>query len=84
MKFIFCVKDRAVDSFLNVFTEKTSEAAIRAFGDAVNSPGADNSFNKHPDDYDLYVLGSIDEDTGVIAPEVPPTVVVRAKDLVRG
>lgn len=84
MKSIFCVKDRATDVFLNIFTEQTANAAIRAFGDAVNSQGSDNGFNKHPDDFDLYLLGSFDEDSGVIVPESPPSVVVRAKDLVRG
>lgn len=42
-------------------------AAIRMFGDIITDPNT--ALNKHPEDYTLVCLGSMDEDTQIITPE---------------
>lgn len=36
-------------------------SAIRSFGDEVNRAAQDNQFYMHPDDFDLFHLGSFDD-----------------------
>lgn len=45
------------------FVQSNGEA-IRSFSDAVRNPKSEIS--KHPEDYSLYFLGCIDDETGVI------------------
>ncbi|WNK12706.1 MAG: nonstructural protein [Microvirus sp.] len=78
---IFCVKDRATDVFGTPFFLLTNNQAIRSFSDEVNRVAPDNQLNRHPDDFDLYEVGSFDSDSGVFSCETP-VVLVRAKDLI--
>ena len=54
---------------------QNSAACVRALGDAVNKPGADNQFNQHPEHYQLYRIGDFDDDTGIITPQIPEFIV---------
>lgn len=38
-------------------------AAVRSFGDAVNTSGSE--YNKHPEDYIIFHVGAFDDNTGV-------------------
>lgn len=40
--------------------------AERQFGDAVNNP--ESHLNKHPEDYNMQILGEYDTESGVITP----------------
>lgn len=65
MNLLVCtVRDSAVDSFLRPFYVRSSGEAIRVFGDAVN--GGDNGMKAHPEDYELYHIGTFEEENGVI------------------
>lgn len=79
--FIVSVRDSAVEAFMNPFVVPATGAAVRSFKDEVNRKDAGNAMNKHPDDYELYVLGTFDERTGAIAP-CELRVLVRGKDCV--
>lgn len=37
---------------------------IRSFADEVNRNAEDNPYNKHPEDYALYALGTFNDQTG--------------------
>lgn len=79
---ILCaVRDAAIDSFLAPFTARHSNQAVRMFGDAINN--ADSEMKKHPDDYDLFVIGEFEEETGRVKPHDKPELLVRGKNLVR-
>jgi hypothetical protein len=80
-RFVVSVKDRAADVFVNPFTVPHRNVAIRDFTDQVNSAGADNPLNKHPDDFDLYLLGEFDDNTGMFSSPEGVTVLVRGKDV---
>lgn len=79
---LFVIKDRAVDSYNMPFAQGSSAEAVRNFKDQVNDDPKTNSIAKHPDDYDLYLIGTYDPDTGTINPEQHPQLVARGKDLV--
>lgn len=75
------VKDRAAEAFMRPWVVQQPAQAIRSFTDEVNRAAHDNPIYQHPEDYDLYTLGTFDEETGQIEPEYP-TVLIRAKDVV--
>lgn len=58
---IVAIRDRAVDAFHRPAFVPAIGAAIRSFGDEINRRAADNELNKHPEDYDLYHLGTYDD-----------------------
>lgn len=81
LHFVVCVKDRAAEVFNRPFFVAHRNVAIRDFTDEVNRSAADNQLNKHPDDFDLYLLGQYDDNTGQFNMDAP-TVLVRAKDVI--
>jgi len=80
--FVVCVKDRAAEVFNRPFFVPHRNVAIRDFTDEVNRAAADNQLNKHPDDFDLYLLGEFNDNTGEFSISVPQ-VLVRAKDVLQ-
>lgn len=61
---IVAVRDRAIDAFMRPFFMQTIGQAVRAFADEINRNDKDNALAQHPEDYDLYLLGEFDEQTG--------------------
>jgi hypothetical protein len=59
---IVAVRDRAIDSFGRPVFIVSLGAAVRSFIDQIND--ASTEFAKHPEDYDLYHLGSFDDGDG--------------------
>lgn len=81
MKLVVCaVKDRAVNAYNRPIFVPTVGVAIRSFNDEANRK--DSEMNNHPEDYDLYELGSWDDETGIYEPVDVPRVVARAQDSV--
>jgi hypothetical protein len=80
--FVVCVKDRAADVFNRPFFVPHRNVAIRDFTDEVNRVAVDNQLNKHPDDFDLYLLGEFDDSRGAFVNN-EPQVLVRAKDVLQ-
>lgn len=83
LQFVVSVKDRAADVFNRPFFVPHRNVAVRDFTDEVNRSAADNQLNKHPDDFDLYLLGTFDDGAGTFAMEDQPVVLVRAKDVIQ-
>jgi len=79
---IVSVKDRAVDAYNRPFYVPTIGAAIRSFTDEVNRN--ESEMQAHPEDYDLYDMGTFDDQTGTFLPPEGgvPRVISRAQDLV--
>lgn len=78
---VFCCRDRAADVFGSPFQHASRGGAIRAFADSVNAVGDTGLIAKHPDDFDLYYLGTFDDSNGMYATGVPEMISV-GKDLV--
>lgn len=79
---VCAVRDRVVDAFNSPFVVTSVGQAIRTFGDEVNRKQEDNPLSKHPEDFDLYKLGTWDSESGLFDCGVPKQVAV-GKDLVR-
>lgn len=74
---IAAIKDKAIEAFGTPIFVKTKGMAIRMFLDEQKNP--ESQMNKHPDDYDLWMLGHYDDNTGVIS-QTEITVLVRGAD----
>lgn len=82
IRVIVAVFDRAAETFGTPFDVPHTNVAIRHFTDEANNK--DSEIHQHADDYDLYHVGSFDNNNGAIyAPEGAPVRLARAKDLVR-
>jgi len=81
MKIVLCVRDSAARLFGQPFFVQATAAGVRALRDEVNGSN-EGDIKRHPEDFELYQLGSFDDDKGVLLPlEGAPTLVCRAKDL---
>lgn len=79
---VYSIRDRAADVFGQPFFLPTNGVAIRVFSDEVNRADGNNNLNKHPEDFDLYYLGSFDDNDGSFDLCKPQQIAI-GKDLVR-
>lgn len=63
--FMYSVYDKAAGSFNIPFFQLNDRVAIRSFMDLVRDERSQVS--KHPEDYDLWCLGSFDDASGLIS-----------------
>lgn len=80
--FVVSVRDRAADVFGQPMFVVSIGGAVRSFADEVNRVDPQNVLNRHPEDFDLYVLGSFDDNTGAFTTESPRQIAI-GKDQVR-
>lgn len=77
---VLAIRDRAIDSYGQPFYSASVGGAVRSFSDEVNRP-ENNTLHKHPEDFDLFLLGEFDDQTGEFDTTRPAQVAV-GKDLV--
>lgn len=63
---IVAIYDKAVENFGRPFVARTANEAIRTISQEVNRADTTNMLNTHPRDYDLYQLGTWDDETGEV------------------
>lgn len=73
---VFSVRDRAADVFGVPFFMISRGHAIRSFSDEINRDAVDNNLFKHPEDFDLYSLGSFDDGAADWAIQLPEQICV--------
>lgn len=78
----FSVYDITAGKYQSLVPGHNVGGAIRSFGDAVISDDPQNTFKKHPTDYDFYHIGYLDEDTGVFTSLEKPVRISRAVDFI--
>lgn len=61
---IYAVYDSVADVFLQPYYMHDDKPAIRVFRDLQSDP--ESQLSKHPDDYELFVIGTYNYVTGVI------------------
>ena len=71
----YSVRDTCAETFLMPMFFLNNASAVRALGDAVNRPKEDNNFYQHPEHYQLYHIGTFDDENGSFTPVVPVFVV---------
>lgn len=80
---IFAIYDSATRMYGTPMFMASQPQAVRAIGDEINRPQEDNQLYKHPEDFTLFCLGEWDNNTCEFTSNTPPTLVVRAQDLVK-
>lgn len=77
--YAIAVRDLATESFGRPFFVNHPAQAVRSFTDEVNN--AESEIGKHPSDYEMWLLASLDDGTGLFADS--PERLARAADLVK-
>lgn len=68
---VIVVFDNVANTYKDPFYPPTTGVALREFSDAVNDPKNGQLYN-HPNDFDLMVIGTWDEQTGkLVVHDVP-------------
>lgn len=76
---VIAVKDTATQAFTAPTLQRNVNHAKRSFKDEVNRDDPNNQMFKHPGDYELWGLGTWDDETGLY--EGTPELIERAKDV---
>lgn len=79
IKFLFSVFDRAAETYHPPFGVPAVGVALRDFADQVNNK--ESPIASHPEDFELWLIGTLDDREGVIEPLHERKAV--AKDFVR-
>lgn len=77
---VLAVRDRALDAFMQPLFVPAIGMALRSFTDEVNRP--ESPMCAHPDDYDLYQIGTYDDAVGLLTSLTPRQVAI-GKDVKR-
>lgn len=67
--FIVAVKDRAAEAFARPAFFQTEALALRSFVSEVNTEAKDNPLFTNPTDFELHVLGTFDDESGLLEAE---------------
>lgn len=78
---LYAVRDAKADAFMALNPGTSTGSVIRSFSDGVQTP--DTPFNKHPEDYALFELGTYDEETGLVEGLPQPVHIINALDCVK-
>lgn len=81
--YMVAVRDRASDSFTAPSYVAAVGAAIRNFADQLNSSDKNVLFAAHPEDFDLYELGTFDDAQASFVVLDRPRQIAIGKDLIR-
>lgn len=76
---IVSIIDRAAETFGRPFFVPSLGLAARSFSDEVNRVAEDNQLYNHPEDFDLYHLGSFNDSSAEFAVLDVPVLVERGK-----
>lgn len=71
MLFVCSIFDRKVASYGRPMFARAVGEAMRIFRDEVNRAAEDNILYKHPEDFDLFLVGKFDEESGRLHPQDP-------------
>lgn len=66
---IYSIYDSKTKAFSTPFFTVNNATALRSFSDLANDNNSQVSI--HAEDFSLHLIGSFDEETGVVTPETP-------------
>lgn len=79
---VLAVYDRVAETYGRPFFTTSVGVGLRSFTDEVNNSNPDNQLYKHPQDFELYHLGSFVDDSATFELNDTPQLVARALDLI--
>jgi hypothetical protein len=77
---IVAVKDRAAETFGRPMFVPAIGVALRSFSDEINRNDSNNQLYNHPDDFDLYELGTFDDSTAEFQIKDNPDLLILGKN----
>jgi hypothetical protein len=77
---IVAVKDRAAETFGRPMFVPAIGVALRSFSDEINRNDPNNQLYNHPDDFDLYDLGTFDDSTAEFEIKNNPELLILGKN----
>jgi len=66
---VYAIRDVKANHYATPFFMASNGLAIRAFSDLVSDPKT--TLNRHPDDFQLFVIGEYDDNSGELLPSMP-------------
>lgn len=81
-KMVYSVFDKVALVYGNPFISVSKGVAVRDFASACKDPNS--AINRNPLDYSLMELGTFDDSTGLIDPNLQPSVIAQAIDFCSG
>lgn len=78
---LFAIRDAKTDQFGNPMVLQSRGQAVRSVQDEIQRKDPQNILASHPEDFELFELGSYNTDTGMFDTHVPKSVIV-CSDLV--
>lgn len=81
---VVSVRDTMADAFGRPIFTQSVGVAIRSFSDEVNRVDVQNEMNKHPEDFELFELGTFDDNTGRFVLYDKPKSLVVGKQVIQG
>lgn len=79
-KYFVSVFDSALGAYAPPVLVPSKGIAVRSFSDEVNRKDAQNTLNQHPEDFELRLLATFDEQNGIFHAEGIETL-ARGKDV---
>lgn len=80
---VVSVRDYAVEAFGVPFFTRSVGEAERSFADEVNRVDENNQLNRHPEHFDLFLVGEFDSTSGLLNPLTVPTLICVGKNCVK-
>lgn len=81
---VVSVFDSAVQAYGRPVFVPSRGYAERSFSDEINRDAPDNAMHAHPEDYEMFELGTFDEESGVFVNcDGGPRSLLRGKDAVK-
>lgn len=82
LMYIYTVRDSAAQVFGRPFYLANPGVAVRVFTDQVNDPSdGQNDLFRHPDDFELFELGTFDDSSGIFEIHMSPRPICTAKSV---
>lgn len=78
---VVAVLDQGAGAFMRPFFARAVGEAVRSFQDEVNRKSDDAMIAHHPEDFSLYLVGTFNDEDGLLSPCSPPKLLQRASDL---
>lgn len=78
---IFSIYDMKVQAYSPPFNFRSKGEALRTFADMANDPAS--KIAKHPEDYVLYLVGSFDDQRGIVTPKLPHETLGKAVEFIQ-
>lgn len=79
--FLYSIHDNVAGKFLHPAMDSSDAAAMRNFSFSVNNE--ETLMNFRPNDFDLFEVGSFDDELGMIVSTNPPRLVCSATSLIK-